>query len=132
MSKQWWTINALNDDYLETEFFIRAKEVGQVSEEGIVVDGNDLYYPNYTIRKISPATYDIMLFSHVLETYFRFEFNDSNTWKLFEEFFPGTICNNTVNTPEVVDKNVLRFSYNGKLYEYAPLADQILKVNLIG
>lgn len=132
MSKQWWTINTLNDDYLETEFFIRAKEVGQVSEEGIVVDGNDLYYPNYTIRKVSPSTYDIMLFSHVLETYFRFEFNDSNTWKLFEEFFPGTICNNTVNTHEVVDKNVLRFSYNGKLYEYAPHADRILKVNLIG
>lgn len=129
--KHWWKIEALNEDYLEVEFFIRAKEILQVCENGMTIDGND-FYSEHSIRKIypaTPATYNISLFTYVLDTYFKYEFNDSNTWKLFTEYFPGTICDNSVNTPEVLNRNVIRFSYNNILYEYDPNSVKFLKVN---
>ena len=128
MDKQWWKIEALNEDYLDTEFFIRAQEILQVGKQGMVIDGND-FYSEHSIKKISPATYNISLFTYVLDTYFKYEFNDSKTWELFTKYFPGTICNNLVNTPEVLNRNVIRFSYNNVLYEYAPNSVKFLKVN---
>lgn len=52
-----------------------------------------------------------------LDNYILFELNDKITRKLITENCK-VICTENENTPEVIDKNELRFIYKNLLYRY--------------
>lgn len=54
-----------------------------------------------------------------------YELNDSNTRENFELAFPNIKCDNSMNTPKVIDMNCVRFIYDNKLYEYKGLNDLV-------
>ena len=47
-----------------------------------------------------------------------FELNNTNVWNAFTSKFPNIKCDDTTNTPDVIDRNCLRFTYDNSLYEY--------------
>jgi hypothetical protein len=54
--------------------------------------------------------------------YFKlFELNDTITRNKFKEAFPHIICDERINTLEVIDSKCLRFIFDNKLYEYKGL-----------
>ena len=53
-----------------------------------------------------------------LQCFVWLELNDSVRRKNFEQAFPDIQCDETINTPEAIDRNCLRFVYQDKLYEY--------------
>lgn len=54
----------------------------------------------------------------LLNREFQLKPNDQLTRKQLEECLPGAICNEKLNTSDVVDSNSLVFEYNGIIYEY--------------
>lgn len=53
-----------------------------------------------------------------LDSYFFLLKNDSDNWKKLEEHIPGAICNSQTNTPETIDRGIVRFIFQGFIYEY--------------
>lgn len=47
-----------------------------------------------------------------------FATNDSETREKVEKLIKGVICNEEVNTPDIIDRNCLRLKINGVMYEY--------------
>lgn len=121
---KWWKIKFMDNDtsYYSVEsynhIYISANMVVQLTDHLLEVDGNNLYYP-YKIDSITECNYFPKLIEEILNTYFRFVFNDSQTWETVKEFFPEIICDETLNTPEVIYRNALRFSYKDFIYEYS-------------
>lgn len=119
---KWWKIKfRLNDGSYENynHIYISANMVVQLTDHLLEIDGNNLYYP-YKIDSIIECNYFPKLFEEILNTYFRFVYNDSQTWEILKEFFPEIICDETLNNPEVIYRSALRFSYKDFIYEYSP------------
>lgn len=119
----WWKIkfyennaNFRDDHY--SHFYLTAINIQQITDCLLSVDGNLFYYP-HKIESVAKTTYFSKLFEEILDLYFRYEFNDSETWERLKAFFPDVTCDSSVNTPEVIDRNCIRFSYNDQLYEYS-------------
>ena len=71
-----------------------------------------------------------MIFDHenvllLLDSEFHNGINDRLSRKQLEECLPGAICNEELNTPDVIYSKLLRFEYNGFIYEYGPRATQL-------
>lgn len=118
---KWWKIKfRLNDGSYENynHIYISANMIVKLTDHLLEIDGNNLYYP-YKIDSITESNYFPKLFEEILNTYFRFASNDSQTRMILEEFFPEIICNETLNTPEVIDRNALKFSYKDVIYEFS-------------
>lgn len=64
-----------------------------------------------------------MIFDHenikvLLDSEFHNGINDQLTREQLEKYLPDAICNEELNTPEVIDSQLLMFEYNGFIYEY--------------
>lgn len=117
-NKKWWQISHwVNREYL-INTYIRASSIYQVTESSIMVDGLDIVFDENIDEVIECDKLDFNVILHVLNKYCRFELNDSVTWNKFEELVPGIICNETLNTSDVINRHCLRFSFNEEIYEY--------------
>lgn len=109
-NKKWWQISHwVNREYL-INTYIRASS--------IMVDGLDIVFDENIDEVIECDKLDFNVILHVLNKYCRFELNDSVTWNKFQDLVPGIICNETLNTTDVIDRNCLRFLFNEEIYEY--------------
>lgn len=117
-NKKWWQISHwVNREYL-INTYIRASSIYQVTESSIMVDGLDIVFDENIDEVIECDKLDFNVILHVLNKYCRFELNDSVTWNKFQELVPGIICNETLNTSDVINRHCLRFSFNEEIYEY--------------
>ena len=117
-NKKWWQISHwVNREYL-INTYIRASSVYQVTESSIMVDGLDIVFDENIDEVIECDKLDFNVILHVLNKYCRFELNDSVTWNKFQELVPGIVCNETLNTSDVINRHCLRFSFNEEIYEY--------------
>ena len=117
-NKKWWQISYwVNREYL-INTYIRASSVYQVTESSIMVDGLDIVFFENIDEVIECDKLDFNVILHVLNKYCKFELKDSVTWNKFQDLVPGIICNETLNTTDVIDRNCLRFSFNEEIYEY--------------
>ena len=117
-NKKWWQISHwVNREYL-INTYIRASSVYQVTESSIMVDGLDIVFDENIDEVIECDKLDFNVILHVLNKYCKFELNDSVTWNKFQELVPGIICNETLNTSDVINRHCLRFSFNEEIYEY--------------
>lgn len=120
-NKKWWQISHwVNREYL-INTYIRSSSVYQVTESSIMVDGLDIVFDENIDEVTECDKLDILDFNvilHVLNKYCRFKLNDSVTWNKFQDLVPGIICNETLNTTDVIDRNCLRFLFNEEIYEY--------------
>lgn len=117
-NKKWWQISHwVNREYL-INTYIRASSVYQVTESSIMVDGLDIVFDENIDEVIECDKLDFNVILHVLNKYCKFELNDSVTWNKFQELVPGIICNETLNTTDVINRHCLRFSFNEEIYEY--------------
>lgn len=55
-----------------------------------------------------------------------YELNDSITRENFELAFANVKCDKSMNTPDIIDRNCLRFIYDNSLYEYIGLNTVVL------
>ncbi len=118
---KWWKIKfRLNDGSYENynHIYISANMIVKLTDHLLEIDGNNLYYP-YKIDSITESNYFSKLLEEVLDTYFKFASKDSQTRVILEEFFPEIICSEILNTPDVIKRNALRFSYKDFIYEYS-------------
>ena len=117
-NKKWWQISYwVNREYL-INTYIRASSVYQVTESSIMVDGLDIVFYENIDEVIECDKLDFNVILHVLDKYCKFKLKDSVTWNKFEELVPGIICNETLNTSDVINRHCLRFSFNEEIYEY--------------
>ena len=117
-NKKWWQISHwVNREYL-INTYIRASSVYQVTESSIMTDGLDIVFDENIDEVIECDKLDFNVILHVLNKYCKFELNDSVTWNKFQELVPGIVCNETLNTPDVINRHCLRFSFNEEIYEY--------------
>lgn len=117
-NKKWWQISHwVNREYL-INTYIRSSSVYQVTESSIMVDGLDIVFDENIDEVIECDKLDFNVILHVLNKYCKFELNDSVTWNKFQELVPGIVCNETLNTPDVINRHCLRFSFNEEIYEY--------------
>ena len=117
-NKKWWQISYwVNREYL-INTYIRASSVYQVTESSIMVDGLDIVFYENIDEVIECDKLDFNVILHVLNKYCKFKLKDSVTWNKFEELVPGIICNETLNTSDVINRHCLRFSFNEEIYEY--------------
>ena len=117
-NKKWWQISHwVNREYL-INTYIRSSSVYQVTESSIMVDGLDIVFDENIDEVIECDKLDFNVILHVLNKYCKFELNDSVTWNKVEELVPGIVCNETLNTPDVINRHCLRFSFNEEIYEY--------------
>lgn len=117
-NKKWWQISHwVNREYL-INTYIRASSVYQVTESSIMVDGLDIVFDENIDEVIECDKLDFNVILHVLNKYCKFELNDSVTWNKFQELVPGIVCNETLNTSDVINRHCLRFSFNEEIYEY--------------
>lgn len=61
------------------------------------------------------ANEDIKL---LLDSQFQFNFNDPLTREQLEKYLPGAVCDEKLNTPDIVESKILMFDYNGFRYQY--------------
>lgn len=117
-NKKWWQISHwVNREYL-INTYIRASSVYQVTESSIMTDGLDIVFDENIDEVIECDKLDFNVILHVLNKYCKFELNDSVTWNKFQELVPGIVCNETLNTSDVINRHCLRFSFNEEIYEY--------------
>lgn len=98
--------------------YIRASSIYQVTESSIMTDGLDIVFDENIDEVIECDKLDFNVILHVLNKYCKFELNDSVTWNKFQELVPGIVCNETLNTSDVINRHCLRFSFNEEIYEY--------------
>ena len=63
----------------------------------------------------------------ILNRYALYKFNDSTTWSNLEEMLPGIEISSRLNTPETIDRHVLRFQYNNGVFEFT--GQDVIAVN---
>lgn len=54
----------------------------------------------------------------ILNRYALFALNNSDKWRELEKMLPGIEISSRINTPETIDRSVLRFQYNNGVFEY--------------
>lgn len=62
----------------------------------------------------------------ILDIAVRFEPNDSFTWRVVESLIEGSVCNEELNPPEVIDRQCLRLKINNVIYEYGAIGNRLL------
>ena len=83
-----------------------------------MTDGLDIVFDENIDEVIECDKLDFNVILHVLNKYCKFELNDSVTWNKFQELVPGIVCNETLNTSDVINRHCLRSSFNEEIYEY--------------
>ena len=63
----------------------------------------------------------------ILNRHALYKFNDSTTWSNLEKMLPGIVINDELNTPETIDRHVLRFQYNNGVFEFT--GQDVIAVN---
>jgi hypothetical protein len=127
-----WKIELSVENHLATDppcFFITADAVEMINPRLLYVNGVQFTFENVKVLAISNE-YSMSVIQHFLDNELRFMLNDIVTHRILEDHFPGIDCI-SVNTPDIIDNQVLRFEYNNVLYEYNPRIKHLFTINAV-